>query len=187
MLTKSLNQHMNSTVMFTLFPNYGLVHIQECGAPTFFTNEIEQEFAQGFVWAPSDVSFMLPRDRIDVDATHENMAVTVAVADSFTPVPEAVRIIRVPFAVSSLERIIVSDLSDDFVVIVPQGQYDLHFEGGYTMPSAPYTTIESCWCRLTFVKSLSSSKARVLKTEMPFTEPLVLRSERVVPETIRRE
>lgn len=170
---------MNLIKTFTLFPVYALIHVQEVGEVTFFTDWTEQEMVQGFAWAPSGVSFQLPRDRIDVDVTLVELTVTVVVSERFTALSESVMSIRVPFDIASSEGVVVSDLFNDGVVEIKEGKYDLYFETGYT-PAAPPLIMDSCWCQLTFVESLFQQEVRVLRT-LGLSVPLILRSERVSP------
>lgn len=165
--------------MFTLFPIYALIHVQEVGEVTFFTDWTEQEMVQGFAWAPSGVSFQLPRDRIDVDVTLVELTATVVVSERFTALSESVLSIRVPFDVTSSKGIVVSDLFSDGVVEIKEGKYALYFETGYT-PSSPPLVMDSCWCQLTFVESLFQQEVRVLRTP-GLNVPLILRSKRVSP------
>ncbi|WP_287127837.1 competence protein ComJ [Candidatus Cyanaurora vandensis] len=165
---------MSSSTKFSLAPCYGLVHVEEPGeVGTCFTDWTDHDIDQSFAWAPDGVSFCLLTDHSDLD-------VEVVIADSFTPLPEAVRIVQVPFEVVGPEGIWVSDLFGEGAVSVAPGQYALYFETGYTEPYDPdnLPIIIDTWCRLTFIAS-SDSQARILRADPPITVPLMLRAERV--------
>jgi hypothetical protein len=83
----------------------------------------EQHVAQGFAWRPGIVSFATLGDLGE-------LRVEVRVADDLDVLPEAVRAIVVPFAVSPPGRVGLSDTVDDVTTRVPPGEYALLCEIG---------------------------------------------------------
>jgi len=78
------------------------------------------------------------------------------------------------------EGILVSDLFEDATVTVPQGQYNLYFETGYTnslAPAHPPLMIDT-WCCLSLLE-FRHPEAQILHFSVSVTVPLILRTERV--------
>lgn len=100
----------------------------------------EQHVAQGFTWRPGTVSFATLGDLGD-------LRVEVRVADDLDVLPEAVRAIVVPFAVSPPGSVGLSDTVDEVTTRVPPGEYALLCEMGYLSEEEGE---EAEWCRLTF-------------------------------------
>ncbi len=103
----------------------------------------EQHTAQGFTWRPGTVSFGTLGDL-------GSLRVEVRVADELDVLPDAVRAIVVPFAVSPPGRVGLSDTAIDVTTHVPPGEYALLCEMGYLSKEKGE---EAEWCRLTFVPS----------------------------------
>ncbi len=101
----------------------------------------EQHVAQGFAWRPGTVSFATLGDLGD-------LRVEVRVADDLEVLPDAVRAIVVPFAVSPPGRVGLSDTVNEVSTHVAPGEYALLGEMGYLREGEGE---EAEWCRLTFV------------------------------------
>ena len=113
----------------------------------------EQHVAQGFAWRPGTVSFATLGDLGD-------LRVEVHIADDLDVLPDSVRAIVVPFAVSPPGRVGLSDTVNELTTRVSPGEYALLCEIGYLSEEAE-------WCRLTFVLSRD-------------TQPEVLRADKLM-------
>ena len=117
----------------------------------------EQHVAQGFTWRPGTVSFATLGDLGD-------LRVEVHIVDDIDVLPDAVRAIVVPFAVSPPGRVGLSDTVNEATTRVPPGEYTLLWQIGYLNEEEGK---EAEWCRLTFVTS-------------PDTQPEILRADELL-------
>jgi Competence protein J (ComJ) len=115
---------------------------------------LQQHIDQGFSWRPGSASFYTL-----VDAG--NLPVEIRLADQVNLRPDAQRAILVPFTVSPIERIGVSDLVRDEFVDLAKGDYALVFETGLEDEGAEWPTE---WCRLTFIRD-NAVEGRILRAD----------------------
>jgi Competence protein J (ComJ) len=101
----------------------------------------DRHVAQGFSWRPGTVSFSTLGDL-------GTLRVEVLVGDELVARPDAVRATVVPFAVSQLGLVELSDTAGEEAAPVPPGEYALLCEMGYLSKQRGQ---EAEWCRLTFV------------------------------------
>ncbi len=100
-----------------------------------------QHVSQGFTWRPGTVALATLGDLGD-------LRMEVRVADDLDMLPDAVRAIVVPFAVSLPGRVGLSETVNEVTTRVPPGEYALLCEMGYLSEEEGE---EAEWCRLTFV------------------------------------
>jgi Competence protein J (ComJ) len=115
-----------------------------------FNDWTERHVAQGFSWREGSVSFRTPNDG--------PMCVSVGRGGGFSPSPDAVRVIRVPFVVPSTGGVEVASIADSCELGVTPGLYGLTFECGIRSE-------DGMWCRLHFEPTSSPVEAEILRAD----------------------
>lgn len=101
--------------------NYTTLTLCQANMDAPFNDWTATHVNQGFSWRPGSVSF----GTMDTDAA--TAAVLTELCPSYTPVPQALRIIKVPFAVGKQGVEITSPISDSLMIPIPEGLYALFF------------------------------------------------------------
>ncbi|HEY6912284.1 MAG TPA: competence protein ComJ [Myxococcales bacterium] len=137
--------------------------------PNPFNDWRDGHVQQGFAWRAGSVSFRT----LDDGALDVECVIGPCVARS-----DAIRIIRVPFAVASSGEVEVATMTDSFRVSLSAGEYSLMFElGGYD--ATP-------WCRLIWHRTNRAVSAEIVRAdpELDPPHPLVMEA---VPATSTME
>ena len=109
-------------------------------------NWTDDHVSQGFGWRECSVSFMTLEEAGRAE-------IMLKVEPYFQPRKDAIRTIKVPFAVPEHGRIGVGSITEEFEVQLPEGHYSLYYEAGYGK--------EEMWIDFTFVPD-DSNEAEVL-------------------------
>ncbi len=115
-----------------------------------------QHGQQGFSWQPGTVSFSM----ID---SNEKPPVYVELSDAYTPLENAIIIIKVPFEVFDKGIHVADPISHEWAFPIPQGYYALYFT------VEPFG--ESWKYHLTFLPERSLPEAEILKATAPYISP----------------
>jgi hypothetical protein len=143
-------------ISFPLVVSHSQIVVFDSSLENPFNDWTDEHVRQGFAWRPGSVSFAT----LEGGGGH---VVGIVVGES-EPLPQAMRIIQVPFEVSSSGSIKVASIADNRLVSIPAGVYQLRFE------CCPREQV-----RLVFTKSESPSFEIVrADAELSATKNLVL-------------
>jgi hypothetical protein len=134
--------------------NYSTLAVCQQGISNPFSVWTQAHVNQGFTWRPQSVSFAT----LESDTSYPRIEVTVQ--DSYNDSTGALRIIRVPFQVTSQGIEVTSPLSESWRIVLPSGSYSIYF----AIEVDANGTKEEPWLyRLAFVSVPHSEPAQILR------------------------
>ena len=142
--------------------NYRTLTVSQQGISDPFSVWTQTHVNQGFVWRPQSVSFAT------LESDSSRPYIEVAMRDSYTPPPDALRIIRVPFQATSQGIEVKSPLSESWRIGLLSGSYNIYFAIEVDINGVN----EEPWIyRLAFVSVTHDEPAQILRADENLNPP----------------
>lgn len=104
----------------SLLVSYGQIAVFQESQPQPFNGWTEAHVNQGFAWRPGAVSFRTKEE----GGLHDIEIVRLPqIGAPF----DGLRVIEVPFTVSSSDPVVIASIDDEFQIEIPEGSYALRF------------------------------------------------------------
>lgn len=144
--------------------NYRTLTVCQHGVSNPFSVWTQTHVDQGFTWRPQSVSFAT----LESDSSSPRIGVAVQDSYSYSDSSRSLRIIRVPFQLTSQGIEVTSPLSESWQIELPPGNYSIYFA---IEVDANGTKDEPWLYRLTFVGVSHSEPAQILRAGEDLNPP----------------
>lgn len=145
--------------------SYKTLTLHRAGIDLPFNDWSPTHIRQGFSWRPESVSFRT------LDPEISSNMVVVDLRDSYSPPPQARRVIRVPLSVDTRGIEVTSPVSDAWTIAIPPGHYALFFSIEPADAARQDGPGEAWGYHLTFVPSPENVPAEILRADDQLDPP----------------